>query len=367
ELIEHGIPKELVDKLTPEPERITKDDVDRAGIIFVAEELHRKDLSRRFPDAASKIFLLNEALPFTHERYGKGVPDGLGVFDGIAETLREHLLRYIVTISVNTPAHEQDMPAAAISPKDAIPQALIGAHGDGSELEYRPVPHANGDLSPDDPRVGMPVTVAHADAEKITRENRNYAPENVPAKTLICHIITDSIVPIGQRDMIQELGQYMAKPEHNYIERIVRLKNDNPADFMQNLRKIITDQKKDNDSKEIEFYVACPSVQNVRDILGDKELGGELKVKALAFEPAKPGVNAVQVEGIMLALRALRKGVDSLRSAYEFLTGEKLSDTPDDIVEFVKKILFTLPPAKIDINEVGDLNKVIEENIKTAA
>jgi len=205
------------------------------------------------------------------------------------------------------------------------------------------------------------------EAGRIKAGDRAYAPENVPAKTMICQIIPDAIIPAGQRNMIQGLEQYMKRPEHNYIERIVRLRTETPAEFMHLLKQEITRQRGLNPGYNIEFYVACPGTKDVKDILADKELGETLKVQALAFKPCGPEVNAVQVEGIMLALRALRKGPASLRSAYEFLSGSTLERMPDTIEEFVTNILFTLPPARIDIDAVDEFNRIISENIKTAA
>ena len=72
----------------------------------------------------------------------------------------------------------------------------------------------------------------------------------------------------------------------------------------------------------------------------------------------------------MLALRALRKGADSLRLAYNFLTGKDMKEMgidTNDLVAIMKQALFKVPPAKIGIDKIDDLNKLIEEFIKTAA
>jgi len=161
----------------------------------------------------------------------------------------------------------------------------------------------------------------------------------------------------------------MAKPEKNYIERIARLKDDKPDKFMDNLREVIATQEKLNPGCTIEYYVACARSSDVEAIL-ESEFGKKLKIKAIAFEPCEPSVNAVHVHGIMLALRALRKGPDSLRAAYKFLTGKDMEDLgidTGDLVKMMKEALFKVLPAKIGIDKIDNLNKLIEEYIKTAA
>lgn len=204
------------------------------------------------------------------------------------------------------------------------------------------------------------------EAQKMHEGNLKYTPTDIPDKTIICQIITDSTVPVGQRDMIQNIGQHMAKPEKNYVERITRLKDDNPDNFMDNLKEIIARQEQLNPGCIIEYYVACARPNDVEAIL-KSEFGEKLKIKAIAFEPLEPGINAVQVEGIVLALRALRKGPDSLRAAYKFLTGKDMGIDVNDLVKMMKEALFKVPPAKIGIDRVSDLNRLIEKYIEAAA
>jgi len=209
---------------------------------------------------------------------------------------------------------------------------------------------------------------AKAGTNKMNRVSKKYAPKDLKEGKTIYYIITDTIVPSGQRDLIKKLEQYMAKPRKKYIERIVHLDNENPDDFINNLKNIIADRVEKSNGNDIEFYVACDGMGDVRKILGDTELsGGILNVKALAFEYSKPEINAVQVQGIMLALRALRKGPDSLKTAYKFLTGKDLEEGIDDMVEIMKNVIFTLPPARIEIDEIDDLNRIIAKNVKTSA
>jgi hypothetical protein len=90
-------------------------------------------------------------------------------------------------------------------------------------------------------------------------------------------------------------------------------------------------------------------------------------MKALAFTKEGDG-DIVQVEGIILALRALQTGsIDNLLKVYKFLTGRELSANTNDINELARMMLFILPTRKVDVNAIGTLNKIIEENIKTAA
>jgi hypothetical protein len=230
----------------------------------------------------------------------------------------------------------------------------------------------------DRPEAGQGLALAKDEAKKMNDENLKFTPsqEDVPEKTIICEVITDAIVPAGQRDMIQRIGQYMAKPEKEYIERIARLEDCEQGSFIDKLRDVIVEQKKLNPGCVIEYYVACARPGDVEAILESepslkKEFGKDLKIRAIAFAPCERDVNAVHVHGIMLALRALRKGPDSLRKAYKILTGKEMKDEDGKdihgLVEMMKKALFTLPPAKIGFDQVADFNSLIEEYIQTAA
>lgn len=215
---------------------------------------------------------------------------------------------------------------------------------------------------------------AEKEAGRIHNENLKYTPaeKDTHDKTVICQVITDSIVPVGQRDMIQKIGQYMAKPEKNCVERMARLEEGKPGSFLDKLREVIADQERLNAGYETEYYIACASKNDVETVLEnipmlEKEFGRKLKMRAVAFEVPEPGIDAVQVEGIMLVLRALRKGSDSLRAVYKFLTGKDMDIETDDLIAMMKKALFKVPSAKIEINKVSDFNKLVEKYIKNAA
>ena len=225
--------------------------------------------------------------------------------------------------------------------------------------------------------------LAADEADSIDKANLEFRPseKDVSEKTIICEVIADSTVPAGQRRMIQEIGQEMAKPKNNYIERIACLEDKGPDNFMDNLREVIAKQERLKPGSEIEYYVACARKSDVETILGnvpnlEREFGRKLTIKAIAFESPELDVNgvqvnAVQVHAIMLALRALRKGPESLREAYKLLTGKDLKDENGnditDLVEMMKKALFKVPPAKIDIDKVDGFNRLVEKYILDAA
>ncbi|MDP2913252.1 MAG: hypothetical protein Q8N91_04520, partial [Candidatus Omnitrophota bacterium] len=104
-------------------------------------------------------------------------------------------------------------------------------------------------------------------------------------------------------------------------------------------------------------------VGKIRDTLG---------IKALAFDPCDRGeFNVAQVEGIMLALRALRSNdINRLRAAFKSLAKRTLTQkemTITDIDEFARSMTFTLPAAKVLDTEVRRLTDIISKNIRTAA
>ncbi len=203
--------------------------------------------------------------------------------------------------------------------------------------------------------------LAIAEATRIHTENLKYTPA-IPEKTILCHIITDSILPDEQRNVLQMLEQDMR--DSSYAEKVVRLSNTDPADFIKEVSTLMARQRDLYKDYTVKFDVACPSTDLVTTILNSG-----LGVKALAFEPCKEDA---QLEGIIMALRALgSNNLDSLQRAFEFLSGnkldlEKLGITSID--EFVKRVAFILPTAKeINYEDRRRLNDIIRENIKTAA
>ena len=200
-----------------------------------------------------------------------------------------------------------------------------------------------------------------------------YMPE-MRDKTMLCHIIAEPAVPPGQRNMLHELGQEMKK-EDDMREKIVSLKIQNPDDpdeFMAKLEEARQNEEKFYKDKgyDVEFDVACHRqdlVARIQDRYKVKvEDRYEIKVNALAFARAE-GADAIQVEGIMLALRALRTNdIGRLLTAYKLITGQDISTSRTDINELVREMLFVMPAA-IDINHIDTLNRLIKENIWQAA
>ena len=227
------------------------------------------------------------------------------------------------------------------------------------------------------PAVESPV--AQTETSRIHSENLKieYMP-TIPDKTILCHIITDSIVPVEQQNMLKvALEQNMEKEAAkgvDYKEGFACLSGanaGNPDEYIKDLRSLM--QRKRDDYKalgytDVRFNVACPDTGLVNAILGSN-----LGVKALAFESCKESdFNLTQVEGIMLALRALESGnIEKLKSAFTFLAGTRLSPEQSaitDIDKFIKTVFFILPAAKIeDYNERRRLNDLITTNIRQAA
>jgi signal transduction histidine kinase/radical SAM superfamily enzyme YgiQ (UPF0313 family) len=206
---------------------------------------------------------------------------------------------------------------------------------------------------------------AQAEADKIHQENLKYTPA-IPEKTLRCYIVTDSICPPEQWNMLSALETSMWK-DKSYIEKVARLSIDDGSTFIGDLRrkmaKLKDDYSKLYEGYKVEFVVACPNTKLV-----EEAINSGLGVKALAFEPCK---EPAQVEGVILALRALyTDDINRLRAAFEFLANRKLSleeASITDINEFAKRVAFILPTAKILDNEVRRFNELISNNIKTAA
>ncbi|MDO8535525.1 MAG: GNAT family N-acetyltransferase [Candidatus Omnitrophota bacterium] len=212
-------------------------------------------------------------------------------------------------------------------------------------------------------RNGLASRAGIDESKRMHDENKKYTP-NMPKKTILCHIIADSIVSAGQKKMLSELEINMR--DESYFEKVVPLSVKSPDKFVEELSVVMEKQRKLYEGYTVNFDVACPNTDIVNKIM-ESNVG----VKALAFEPSIDA-DVVQVEGIILALRALNSGqIESLREAYKVLAGKDLSrelSSIADVNEFIRKITFILPVAKIkDYNEIKKLNRLIEENIRAAA
>ncbi len=224
--------------------------------------------------------------------------------------------------------------------------------------------------------------LAQKEADRMREENleREYMPV-IPEKTILCHIITNTILPPKQRPMLKHLQDEMAGS--NYSEKVVQLKmDDNSSDFMNKLEELISEKRKEYEGYEVQFGVACPDRKLVELILKSR-----LGVKALAFKPCKDikvdmaqgggiTVELTQVQGIILALRALNSDIKAgkiqyLREAFKSLAGKDID--PEELAkiktidDFMKGITFDLPVNKVDYDDIERLNRLIMDNIKSAA
>ena len=183
-------------------------------------------------------------------------------------------------------------------------------------------------------------------------------------KTIVCHVVANSILPTGQQGILNRLASEMR--DEKYSEKLICLQVEDSAsteDFMTKLE----DAKKQDWIKEylgkgydVRFDVACPR----QDLVGMVQQSG---MRALAFTKEGEG-DVVQIEGIILALRALDEGsVSGLISVYKLITGKNVTAWTSDINELARMMLFVLPVRKVDINRIDELNRLIEENIKQAA
>jgi len=238
-------------------------------------------------------------------------------------------------------------------------------------LQYQAIPAA-----PTPRRESVLATsflAASAEADRIHTENLKYTPR--ASNTVLCHITAPSTLPDGQQGILNRLESSMRGRE--YCEKMLELKTETPghhtiADFIEQVRYTIQEAQKtykdvygkDYNPDNFKFDVACPSLDLVARVQK------ELKLPALAFAPQEGEGNMVQPENIMLALRALEQAIDEkdikpLVDAYAFVTGKEITSSIKDIAEFAKTMLFAMP--RINVNELGRINALIEENIKTAA
>jgi hypothetical protein len=222
---------------------------------------------------------------------------------------------------------------------------------------------------------GAAAPLVSANAERIHAENLKF--ENFPIvaqKEIICHIITDSILPHEQRGILkvsldQEMDRY-----GKHIERIAFLSGNNvsdPDEYIRDLSRLM-ERKRALYEKlgyaKVRFTVACPDVELV-----DKVASSGLYIKALAFEPRNGNeFNLVHVDGILLALRALYgKDFERLKTAFEFLSGERFQEkypNINDIESLIRKVSFILPAVKIeDRQELREAYDLIVKNIWQAA
>ncbi|MDP8258621.1 MAG: hypothetical protein P9L90_04285 [Candidatus Aadella gelida] len=207
-----------------------------------------------------------------------------------------------------------------------------------------------------------PSTSVEDEAKRIHEENMKI--EHMPIiseKTILCHIIADSILPEGQKGMLKELEQFM-RDKDDYKEKVVSLSVDSDENFIIKLESAKTRIEEYYRSKgyKVDFTVACHDKNLIPEI---QEIG----LQALAFNKESEG-GMLQVEGIILALRVLQtRNIDKLLSVYKFLTGEEYNTNIKNIKDLAREILFTMPIEQVAINRIAEINAIIEENIKTAA
>jgi hypothetical protein len=209
-------------------------------------------------------------------------------------------------------------------------------------------------------------------AENMKRENMP-AIETKPEKEMLCHIVTDTILPSDQRNMLKVSIEQAMDKKNRHIERVAALSGENvgnPDKYIEDLQALIKRKQGLYTSlgyTKVRFTLACPDVKLV-----DKVLGSGIDIKALAFEPCDTSrFNLVQVEGIMLALRALDSGdLAKLKSIYTFLAKHPLSPEPaaiTDINAFIRKVAFILPAAKVEDYELRRTNHYLASQIWQAA
>lgn len=214
-----------------------------------------------------------------------------------------------------------------------------------------------------------------ADADRI--HAMNLAPGSMPAiapRTVLCHIITDTIVPEEQRKILKaSLEQAMGK-RADYNEKVVCLSGanaGNPARFIRDLARLVEKKRAEYLAMgytDVRFDIACPSTALV-----DAVLGSATGVRAaLAFSPCTDMFGVVQVEGIILALRALHAGdLARLKTVFSFLAGQPLSREERairNIEIFMRTVTFILPATEIeDYNKRRELYDLITTHIRQAA
>jgi hypothetical protein len=245
------------------------------------------------------------------------------------------------------------------SPKDARLPIALSIVGTGTSTDLKTA------LTDKHETIYRAIDSIMDEADKLHKENNTYCPA-IPKGKLLCHIIDESILPVGQRRMLNDLDRDMKSPE--YKEKIVRLEEDPESYFIDKVKAKIEALKKQYEGYEIEFDIACPDTKTVEEVLNSG-----LGVRGLAFRPyVDTEADVVQIEGIMLALRALHSNdLEKLKRAFEFL-GNTLSEHRlfeiKDIDTFIKTAVFALPHAKIeDYNKAKKIHDLIKKNIEQAA
>lgn len=169
--------------------------------------------------------------------------------------------------------------------------------------------------------------------------------------------------------MVKSIEQKMRGKE--YPEKILFMPgvdNETPEGFTARLDKMKSDMRENmkklyGESYNVEFNVACPGSEMVSVVQANG-------MRALGFDK-KNGIktmSVIQVEGIILALRALCTGkAEALVNVYNLLTGEDLEVGEDDINKLARKLFFTLPAVEVKGNELKRINDLIEANILNAA
>jgi hypothetical protein len=213
------------------------------------------------------------------------------------------------------------------------------------------------------------VVSTFAEADRVYVANLALAPV-VHKNTIICHVISEEIIPAGQINMVRNLEPKMRGKE--YSEKVLfmpRVNNESRADFIARLNNMKRDMAENmkklyGEDYNIEFNVACPGKEMVKKI---QEQEG---MRALGFD-TKNGMetmSVIQIEGIILALRALGSGkASSLVNAYKLLTGMDPEKKYSDVDELARDLLFTLPAAEVKGNELKRVNDLMEKNILNAA
>lgn len=206
----------------------------------------------------------------------------------------------------------------------------------------------------------IPIAEVMAEAGKIHDKNLELTPA-IPDRTIICHIIAESILPVYQKYMLRKLEQEMR--DNKYSEKVAILPDGsaNEKEFMDKLDKVKADVAAQYPGCKVQFDVACPWGALVKSV---QDTG----IKAIAFRRPPEDGDIIQLEGVILALRALAHGnADELINVYRLITGEEPKLATNDIDELARNLIFSLPVRKIDIEKITTINKLIEENIKNAA
>jgi len=201
-------------------------------------------------------------------------------------------------------------------------------------------------------------------SNEIHIENCRYTKyaSDVQGQTVLCHIVADSILPSGQKDILKRLQQKTRNKKCS--EKIICLSVEDPdseEELFAELARIKADKEIEYGKKgyQVRFDVACSNKKFVGKIQS------ELGMKALAFSKEGDGL-ILQIEGIILALRALQsENVGELLKVYKFLTGKDFSlGQIKNIDQLARQIQFVLPVTRINVDMMDKVNRLIESNIE---